>query len=75
MGGACSAYGGEERRIQGFGGETGEGGTPFGRSGRKWKDNVLEVEWSSMDWSDLAQDKGKVAGFCDCGNEPSGSLK
>jgi len=22
MGGACSAYGGEERRIQGFGGET-----------------------------------------------------
>jgi hypothetical protein len=23
MGRACSAYGGEERRIQGFGGETG----------------------------------------------------
>jgi hypothetical protein len=23
MGGACRAYGGEERRIQGFGGETG----------------------------------------------------
>jgi hypothetical protein len=22
MGGACSAYGGEERRLQGFGGET-----------------------------------------------------
>jgi len=22
MGGACSAYGGQERRIQGFGGET-----------------------------------------------------
>jgi hypothetical protein len=22
MGGACSAYGGEKRRIQGFGGET-----------------------------------------------------
>jgi len=22
MGGACSKYGGEERRIQGFGGET-----------------------------------------------------
>ena len=22
MGGACSAYGGEERRIEGFGGET-----------------------------------------------------
>jgi hypothetical protein len=22
MGGACGAYGGEERRIQGFGGET-----------------------------------------------------
>jgi len=24
MGGACSAYGGEERLIQAFGGETGE---------------------------------------------------
>ena len=23
MGGACGTYGGEERRIQGFGGETG----------------------------------------------------
>jgi hypothetical protein len=23
MGGACSAYGGEERRVQGYGGETG----------------------------------------------------
>ena len=36
MGGACSAYGGEERRIQVFGGEswgketTGEAQTPMG---------------------------------------------
>jgi len=27
MGGACSAYGGVERRIRGFGGETGENET------------------------------------------------
>jgi len=26
MGGACSTYGGEERHIQGFGGEKKEGG-------------------------------------------------
>jgi hypothetical protein len=32
MGGACSAYGGEERRIQGFGGET-EGKNHWGDPG------------------------------------------
>jgi len=27
------------------------------------------------DWIDLDQDKGKVAGFCKSGNEPSVSIK
>jgi len=39
MGGACSAYGGEERRIQGF------GGVPvrkrlLGRPRHRWEDNI-----------------------------------
>jgi hypothetical protein len=28
-----------------------------------------------MDWIELAQDKGQVAGSFECGNEPSGSIK
>jgi len=34
MGGACSPYGEEEKRIQGFGGET-EGKRQLGRSRRR----------------------------------------
>jgi len=28
-----------------------------------------------MDWINLAQDRGLVAGTCECGNEPLGSIK
>ena len=35
----CSAYEEEERRIEGFGGET-EGKRPLGRSKRRWEDNI-----------------------------------
>ena len=36
MGGACSAYGGEKKLIQGFGG----GKIPLGRPRRRWDDNI-----------------------------------
>jgi len=39
MGGACSTYGGEERRIQSFGGET-RGKEPLGRPRHVWEDNI-----------------------------------
>ena len=39
MGGACSAYGGEERRIQGLVGKL-EGKRPLGRPRRRWEDNI-----------------------------------
>jgi hypothetical protein len=29
----------------------------------------------SVDWIYLVQDREKVTGFCECGNEPSGSIK
>ena len=32
-----------------------------------------EVKFGGMDWIKLAQ--GQVAGTCECGNEPSGSIK
>jgi hypothetical protein len=52
-----------------------EGKRPFGRPGRRWEDNIKmdyqEVECGGMDWIELAQ----VASTCECGNEPSGSIK
>jgi len=38
MGGACNTYGGEERRVQVFGGEPG-GKVPLGRPRFRWVDN------------------------------------
>ena len=52
MGGACSAYEGEERRILGFGGET-RWNEPLGRPRRRWEDNtkmdLQEVGCGRMD--------------------------
>ena len=62
MGGACSTYGGEEKCIQGYGGETWEKRT-LGRPRRRWEDNITmgiqEVGCGGMDWIDLAQDRGR----------------
>ena len=56
---ACNRYGGEETRIQGFGGETWEGKRPLGRSRCSWVDNIKmdlhEVGCGGMDWIELAQ--------------------
>jgi hypothetical protein len=43
-----------------------------GRIILKW---ILEKWDGGMDWVDLAQDRGQVAGCCECGNEPSGAIK
>jgi len=54
MGGACSAYWGQERCIQGFGGD---------HLGDPSEDNILmdlqEVGCGGMDWIDLAQDRDR----------------
>jgi hypothetical protein len=54
-----------------------EGRRPLGRPRYRWKDNIKmylqEVGWGGADLIDLAQEQ--VAGSCECGNEPSGSIK
>ena len=55
-----------------------EGRRPLGRPMRRWVDNIRmnlqEVGCGYMDWFRLAQDR-QVADGCECGNEPSGSVK
>ena len=55
-----------------------EGRRPVGRPRRRWVDNIRmdlqEVGCRYMDWTGLAQDR-QVADACECGNEPSGSVK
>ena len=63
MGGACSAYGGEKRCIQGLVGEP-EGKRPLGRPRRRWEDNIKkdlqEMGCGDMDWMELAQDRDRL---------------
>ena len=52
-----------------------EGRRPLGRPRRRWADNIRmdlqEVGCGYMDWIGLAQYRDA----CECGNEPSGSVK
>jgi hypothetical protein len=56
-----------------------EGKRPFGRPMRRWDDNIKmdfqEVPCGAIDWIELAQDRDRWPGTCECGNEPSGSIK
>jgi hypothetical protein len=55
-----------------------EGKRPLGRPRRRWDNNIKmnlqEVGSVGMDWSELAQ-VIQMAGTCECGNEPSVSIK
>jgi hypothetical protein len=37
--------------------------------------DIKAVNWQDVDWIDLAQDRDKCAGFCEPGDEISGSVK
>jgi hypothetical protein len=62
MGGACSVYRGEERRMQGFGGKS-DGKRPLGRPRRRWEDNIKmdlqDVGCGCLGWIELARDRGR----------------
>jgi hypothetical protein len=64
MGRACSKYGGEEKFIQRFGGETG-GQNANGSKKKGWG------AWSGLNCLKIRD----VAGYCECGNEPLVSIK
>jgi hypothetical protein len=70
MGGACNAYGGEVGKP--------EGKRPLGRIRLEWEANIKkdlqEVGCGSLDLIELARDR-QLAGICECGTEPSGSIK
>jgi len=55
-----------------------EGKRPLGRTRRRLEDDIKmdlqDVGCGGMDWFDLAQDRERVAGTCECGNEPSGCI-
>ena len=50
-----------------------------GRPRCRWEDNIKmklqEVGCVGMEWINLAQNQGQVAGSCKFCNEPSGSIK
>jgi len=67
---------GDVRRLFGWGNL--KGGRPFGRSRRRWEDNIkmdLQVvgweTWTGLIWLK----EGRVLDCCKCGNEPSGFIK
>jgi hypothetical protein len=71
MGGACSADG-EGRGVYGVLVGKPEGKRQLGRPRRRWEDNIKmdlqELGCGGMNWIELAD-------TCECGNEPSGSIK
>ena len=56
-----------------------EGKRPRGRPRPRWEDNIKmdlqEVECGGMDWINLAQDRDRWWGACECDNELLGSIK
>ena len=66
MGGACSVYGWEERRIQDLGGVTWRKETIW-KTKRRWDYNIemdiKEVEFGAIDWIEVAQDRDMWRAF------------
>ena len=62
MDGACSACGGQEKRIQVLVGKP-EGKRPLGRHRGRWEDGIKmdlqEVGCGGMDWIEVAQDRDR----------------
>jgi hypothetical protein len=77
MGRACSTYGEKRGAYRILVGRP-EGRRPLGRPRRRWEDNIKmdlhDVGWG-MNWIELAQDRDRWRDLCECGNEPSGSIK
>ena len=53
-----------------------EGKSPLGRPRRRWEDNIkMEIQEVGCGLDRTGSRYVQVAGTCECGNEPSGSIK
>ena len=54
-----------------------EGRRELKRPRLRWEDDIKkwEVGCGVMDWIELAQDRKKMAGTCECSNEHSSSIR
>jgi hypothetical protein len=57
-----------------------EGRGQLGRPRRKWEEDNIKMDLQKVgcgiiDWIELTQDRESLASSCECGNEPSGSIK
>jgi hypothetical protein len=74
MGGVCSTYG-EGRSVYRVSVRKPEGKIPLGRHRHRWEDNIkIDLQevgcgvWTEWSWL-------RIGTCCECGNEPSGSIK
>jgi len=77
VGETCSTHGGGERCLQGFGWRP-EDKRPLGRPRCRGEDNIkLDLREIGTDVANRIQlaQECPAAGFCENGNEPSGSIK
>ena len=60
---ACGMYGGEERCVQGFGGDIERKRSLGRRSRQRWEHNIKidfkEMGWEGVDWIDLPEHNDK----------------
>jgi hypothetical protein len=70
MGGTCSTNGENKNAYRLLVGKP-EGNKPLGRPRRRWVDDIkmdlVEIVWGGVDWISKSS--------CECGIEPSGSVK
>jgi hypothetical protein len=54
------------------------GKRPLGRPRHRLEDNIktnIQDVGCCMNWIEVVHDRDRFAGTCECGNEPSGSIK
>jgi hypothetical protein len=74
-GGAKSMHGRYKKCVQHFGWKP-EGKRPLGKPGNKWQNNIkMDIKETMCRVDSQGTIQGKVAGFCEYGNEPWGSIK
>ena len=76
IGGTRRTYGREEGLYRVWVGKH-KGKKPLGRPRNRLENNIRmdlqEVGFKGLGWTEIAQDRVRCAGICECGNEPSGS--